>query len=388
MGLGVGLSSYAISNESRAPARTLALGLPPTALASSNFAVQSLAARRARDPEAGVNNIERRLAMEAYRSEPLSATSVALTAMSMTSEEQAADRLSLLQLGGQLSRRSTLVGSSLIEAAALRGDDRTFFRWISRVMLTNVDAGQVYGTALADATARNGAVDALVEILGPNPRWADLYWRLINGRPASMANAAELRIAITKNPWAQTEIRASDEGLVQGLVDNQDFDTARRLADALRPATARNEPLLVNANFLSDPRLPPFDWQLSMLGNLGASIDKKDKMLIISAVGGARGPAARQLVRLSPGSYRLGWKLASSAPLPDGLLSLRIRCADPKIDAAVLPITLTAGQHQADADMARSDCSWYWFSIDVSVPDDAGGIDANLSDLSFSVIRR
>lgn len=387
LGLYVALSSYAISNESRAPARTLALGFPPTGLAGSNIAVQSLATRRNSNPKTAVNAMERRLALQAYRSEPLSATSVALVALSLTSNRQAADRKALLELAGKLTRRSSLVGSSLIETAALTGDDRTFFRWISRVMLTNSEVGQVYATALADATARKGSVDALVEIVGPNPRWADLYWRLVNGRPASMANAAELRIAISKKPWGQTEIRPSDEGLVQGLVDNRDFDGARRLANALRPGASRAAPLIANANFASNPRLAPFDWQLSMQGNLGASIDKDGKALIISAVGGARGPAARQLVRLSPGSYELGWKVVSMAPLPDNSVSIQIRCADPKIDSWALPTDLTARTRQAEVKLPSSDCIWYWFSIDVSVPDDAAGVDANLSDLSFRAIR-
>lgn len=387
LGLGFALSSYAISNESRAPAKTLALGLPLTALAGSNLAVQTFATRRAANPKAGVNASERLLGMQAYRSEPLSATSVGLVALSMNAKAQAADRKSLLDLAGRLTRRSTLVASSLIEIAARNGDDRAFFRWISRVMLTNPEAGQVYATAMADATRRKGAVESLVDVLGPDPRWADLYWRLISGRPASMASAADLRLAIMKKPWAQTAIKPTDEGLVQGLVDNRDFDTAHRLANALRPIASRTGPLLANESFARDPELAPFDWQMSMQGNLGASIDKENKALIISAVGGARGPAARQLVRLSPGTYRLAWKLESTVPLPDKAIAVQLRCAEAEMDVSALPTDIVAGTRQVDVKIPNSKCIWYWFSIDVLVPDDAAGIDANLSGLSFSEIR-
>ena len=384
LGISVGLSSYAVSNETRAPARTLALGMPPSAIASGNFALASFATRRAKNARAAVSQNEFELARRAYRSEPLVASAVVLQALKMTRDSDKR-RQALLELAGKLTRRSTLVNSALIEAAARRNDNPGFFVWISRAMLANSDVGQVYGTAMADATAHDGAVEALIDILGPKPRWADQYWRLVAGRPDSFVNAAKLRIALTRKPWHQTVIEQSDKDIVLGLAGIGKFGEARQLADSLRPVKAATGNLLVNGGFAAEPSLAPFDWQLSTLGNLGTLIDKGNKQMMISAVGGANGSAARQLVQIAPDGYRLRWTLSSVGPLPADALAVRIFCAEPDVQSATrISIALAPGKRQADIKVADSACRWHWVSIDVALPDDALGIDAAISEMSLS----
>jgi hypothetical protein len=384
LGISVGLSSYAISNEVRAPAKTLAVGVSPTAVASGNLALASLAARRVRNPRAAISPGEVEMARQAYRSEPLSVSAVALQALSLTGKSDAGRRQSLLTLAGKLTRRSTLVNMALIESAARRNDERDFFLWISRAMLINSEAGQAYGTAMADATARDGAVEALVDVLGPKPRWADQYWRLLVGRPDSLVNGARIRIALTRKPWRQTVVGQTDKDLVLGLARIGKFEEARQLANALRPAKTTKSNLLVNGDFAAEPALAPFDWQLSALGNLGASIDKGNKQLLISAVGGATGSAAQQLVQLAPGEYRLGWSMSSNAPLSANAIAVRIFCAEPNVESATRSsIALAAGKHDAALEVADGRCRWHWISIDVALPDDAPGVDAVVSGLSL-----
>ncbi|WP_374525846.1 hypothetical protein [Sphingopyxis sp.] len=386
-GIGVGLSSYAISNETRAPRRTLALGVLPVGTAKANLALDSFAARRARDPRVSVSARELRWAREAYQSEPLAASAVALQALQLTGKADSERRWALLEAAGKLTRRNSLTNIMLIETAARRNDQRSFFTWISRTMLTGSSAGQAYATAMADATARDGAVKALIDVLGPNPRWSDLYWQLINGRPASFTNAAKLRIALTKKPWNQTAIKQNDGDLVQGLAGAGKFDEAWELADALRPRMASKGNVLADGSFTGAPLLAPFDWQLSTLGNLGALIDRRQKQLVISAVGGASGPAARQLVRLMPGTYRFAWSMASNAPVTDGALSFQIRCAEANVPSATeVSIPLVAGKRYVDVKVADGACRWHWASIDVALPDDAMGVDAMLSSLSLAAV--
>lgn len=385
LGIGAGLSSYAISNETHAPQRTLALGVPPVATAKGNLALASFATRRARNPGAGVDARELRWAQEAYRSEPLAASAVALQALPLTGKADSERRWALLRLAGKLTRRSTLTNMALIETAARRNDQRSFFTWISRTLLTDSAAGQAYATAMADATARDGAVEALIGVLGPKPRWSDLYWRLINGRPASFANAMKLRIALTRKPWNQTAVQPSDGDLVLGLVGIGKFDEARQLVDVLRRTTATNGNILVNGSFTGAPVLTPFDWQLSTLGNLGASIDRRGKRLVVSAVGGASGSAARQLIQLASGrTYRFRWSMTSNAPVADGALSFQIRCAEANVSSATrISVPLVAGKRNTDVKVAEGACRWHWASIDVALPDDAMGVDVTLSGLSL-----
>lgn len=384
LGISVGLSSYAVSNETRAPARTLAVGMPPSAIASGNFALASFATRRAKNARAAVSQNEFELARRAYRSEPLVASAVVLQALKMTRDSDKR-RQALLELAGKLTRRSTLVNSALIEAAARRNDNPGFFIWISRAMLANSEVGQVYGTAMADATAHDGAVEALIDILGPKPRWAEQYWRLVAGRPDSFVNAAKLRIALTQKPWHQTAIEQSDKDIVLGLAGIGKFSEARQLADSLRPVKAATGNLLVNGSFEAEPSLAPFDWQLSTLGNLGTLIDKGNKQMMISAVGGANGSAARQLVQIAPDGYRLRWTMSSVGPLPADAIAVRIFCAEPDVQSATrISIALVPDKRHADVTVADSACRWHWVSIDVALPDNALGIDAAISGMSLS----
>jgi hypothetical protein len=384
LGIGVGLSSYAISNETRAPLKALATGVPPDGIASGNAALALLAARRARDAGVGVDARELRLASHAYRMEPLHASAIAIQALSHTGKVETERKWALLELAGKLTRRSSLVNMSLIEAAASRRDDRKAFIWISRMMLTNSSAAKTYGEAMAAATARDGAVEALIGLLGSRPRWSDIYWQSIIRQPDSYVNAARLRIALAQAPWKQTAIEPVDRDLVLVLANAGKFDEARKLASTLRPASVRTTNLLTNGDFSKDPSFAPFDWELSTFGNLGASIDKRNMQLVISAIGGASGSAARQLVQLEPGDYRFGWTMSSNGPLPENAISARILCGDSKLTQAIPLVTpLFAGKRYENVKISHGACRWYRLSIEVSLPDDAMGVDIVLSGLSL-----
>jgi hypothetical protein len=385
LAFGIGLSSYAISNETRAPIKTLITGVSPSGVASGNVALASLATRRAQDPGSGVSAHELRLADHAYRAEPLAASAIALRALSLTGKGDAERRWVLLELAGKLTRRNSLVNMSLIEAAARRRDDRKSFAWISRTMLTQSSAGSAYAKAMAAATARDGAVEALIDVLGPKPRWSDIYWQSVIGQPNSYANAAQLRIALARAPWKQTAIEPNDNDLVRVLAGSGKFDEARQLASTLGPVKAASGNLLTNGNFSSDPSFAPFDWELSTLGNLGASIDKGNKQLVISAIGGVNGSAARQLVRLAPGDYRLGWSMSNNSPLPANAISARIFCGESAgLDTQPFVAHLVAGKRYANLKIPASTCRWHWLSIDVALPDNAMGVDIVLSGISLA----
>jgi hypothetical protein len=381
----VALWSYAIANEMRAPLRALAIAVPISGTARASLAYDAFVARKARDPKAQANAAEVRLARAAYRSEPLSIPALGIVAVSMTSGEQAQKRQALLDLAGKVSRRNMLINNAQIEAAALRGDDRAFFTWLSRVMLIGNQAKAAYGAAMAQATARSGAVKALTPIIGPRPSWAEYYWQLVVKQPASLINAAQLRLAVAGAPWRQREVTLTDKQLLLALVGNGHLDAARGLAIGLGLSRSAGSNILNNGDFEAAPELVPFDWQLSSQGNLGASIDPGEKNLVISAIGGARGAAAQQLLQLAPGRYSLGWKIAADSSVNPGELAARIICAERGEGEVGLPsIPLKPGDAKTVVTVSDSGCRWYWFAIAVKIPDDAPGIDVNLQRLSLT----
>lgn len=382
----VGLSSHVIANQSKNPVASIAAGFGPEGGAKANLAVTTYAARVAKDPKAAVKPLESAMARETYRSEPLSSAAVGIMAAAMRKPADRQVREELLNLAGRLSRRNSLVAAQILEASALRGDNRTFFAWLSRSVLTDDERRTLYVGAMADATAREGSVEALTPVIGPSPRWDETYWEMVVRRPASLVNAAKVRIAVAGKPWRQTEIKSTDRKLAVNLADNGEFEMARELGLALGQGRGtRDANLIVNGNFASQPELPPLDWNLTALGNLGASIETRDKSLVISAIGGARGTAARQLIRLPAGRYTLGWVQSSSAPIKPDALFARIRCADPKSDPlAAVTVPLVTGKRSAAVEMPSDGCMWRWLSVEVAVPDDAAGVDAYLRNLSLT----
>ena len=382
----VGSWSYAVANEKLVPAKALAAGSLFAGTAKASLAFRSFVTRQG----GRVNGAERKLVEDAYKAEPLSISALGILALSMTGEADARRRQSLLELTGKLSRRSALVSNELIKSAAVRNDDLTFFTWLSRLMLTGDEAKQAYGSAMADATAKDGAVEALTPIIGPGPRWSDFYWGMVVRRPNSLVNAARLRIAVAGQPWRQTEVKPADEALLSGLVRKGEFDVARELADSLSPLSAKarrkSANLLNDGDFTTVPILAPFDWQLSTSGNLGASIDGRGGLLI-SAIGGARGAAARQLLRLVPGEYSAAWKISASGEIGSQVLSARLECAEQGVgNAAPARIPLSQTVSEARIHVPDGVCHWYWFSIAVEIPDNNPGVDLNLQRLALTKV--
>jgi hypothetical protein len=252
-------------------------------------------------------------------------------------------------------------------------------------MLTGGEAQRAYGSAMADATAKAGAVEALTPVIGPDPRWASDYWILVVARPPSLVNAAKLRLAIMAAPWRQTGIKPTDQSLLSGLASIGQFDMAQSLADGLDGKARRggDANVLNSAGFAALPTLPPFDWQLSAAGNLGASIDVAEKRMVISAIGGAHGVAARKLVKLRPGGYALSWTLSSDAVIGPGTLTAGISCAEKGAAAAPLSVALSSGKKQEFLTIANGDCRWHWIDLTVSVPDGEIGIDARIDGMSL-----
>lgn len=381
-------ASVIIASQVRAPSPPIAPYLWHTATSEANFAYAAFALRKSKDPEASVRPAELQLARHAYQIEPLSTAALGLTIASLTDAKVAATRGKLVDLAGKLSRRSPVITAFSIEEAARANDQKRFFAWMSRAILTDSTLRTSYIGAMSLATASDGAVEALLPVLGPNPPWAKYYWAAVASKPASLANATTLRIAVARPPWRQSKITETDYSLARSLVKAGQFDDARRLAREFEKAASENaltNNLLANGNFAREPQLPPMDWTLATSGHLGASVDARSKRLAISAIAGAFGRAAWQLVELAPGEYRVAWTLEADKIVGDRALSVNLTCAEKRVQAATIqPIVLAVGTHVQNLVVPGETCRWYWFSINTRVPDDSTGLDAFLRQISLT----
>lgn len=382
----VGLSSFVVVNQVRAPARSLAVGVEPTGVAEGRAAFDlyrlALGADRNAKVKAGWENMARR----AFAAEPLETGALGLIAASWADETDA-KRLALLHAVGKLSRSDGLVAAQLIQLSATTGDRETAFRWMAHTIETDAAARGDYVRAMAEVTAQDGAVNALLPLIGPRPSWADQYWQHVTGRPNSLANAAGLRAALARKPWNQRKIGDSERALVAALVNALRMDEARQLAQALRqpiPSLRNDGNLIVNADFSHTPRLPPFDWSLAATGALAASVDTDGKALTISAIGGAQTYAARQLIWVEPGVYRLGWTLTSDAGSAPPIFATLL-CAEGRAAGGgdFVRLSMKTGKAGISLRVPDGDCRWHWLAINVATDDTAMGFDAALRNLSL-----
>lgn len=379
----VGASSAVITNQFKHPARSAAIGVGPMGHVNANLAYLSYARRQNEDSAALTSIHERQLALAAYRTEPLSSAALGVLAVSRHADGR--KKRALLDLAGRLTRRSSLITSQLIEVVGRSGDDSSVFLWMSRAILTNEAMQSAYIDALAKATARPGAAAGLAPHIGSNPSWSDRYWRAVANVPASLENAAELRALVAGAPWRQTEISDADRRLLIRLLDYGHFDTARRMATAisrngLKPAV---DGAVVNAAFSKRSILPPIDWEVTSSGNMGATVDSERQQLVISAIAGARGYAARQLMLLTPGTYEMEWRLSADGSLENDALTARVGCAEKASTHPTYAVSLRDGHRRVLLTIQNSDCRWYWLSINVNVPDGSEGIDAQLRRLNL-----
>jgi hypothetical protein len=384
----IGASSAVIANQVKYPGRSAAIGIGPMGQVKANLAFASYATRQKRDPKTVISVRERDLASAAYRSEPLSSAALGILISSMDHTD--VRRQMLLDLGGRLTRRSSLITSASIEAAARRDDGAIFFSWLSRAILTNENLRVIYIKAMAQATARPGAPSTLAQVIGPKPSWSVLYWNAVAAEPASRENAARLRALVAGAPWRQTEISDADRRLILGLARDGHFDALRQMASALGriSSSPANSGFVTNADFSRSSVLPPIDWQLASSGNLGATIDTERKRLSISAIAGARGYAARQLIELAPGTYELEWDLVPDAAFENkDVLTARVDCAERRDKTDTAPVLdLGAGRRRASLIIADDGCRWHWLSVNVNVPDMSAGIDAQFRRLNLKRI--
>lgn len=386
----VALSTQVIANQVKAPSVSAGLGWAPETLAKANIAYNGYALRLERNRKATITARDRALAMTTYKSEPLAVPALALLETTPKIAAEPAENLQFLTLTSDLSRRSAYVNRRLADIYGRQGNQVQMFRWLGRTAKTNRQFEQAYVGLLATVITKPGAVEGMAPIIGKNPPWREEFWRLTSANKAALGRGAELRRLIIGEPWRQTRIGDDEARLLAALSAAGLFDPAQDLSVALASANGIRTfkpgmQLVNNAEFRGVPLLMPFDWMLSVNSDLVVSVYPRERGLVIGAIAGASGTAARQAVNLRPGSYTLDWSAKAPELWGAKQVAARLRCAVPGVATPPIdPLFLDAKTGSATMTVPESACRWYWLSLDIAVPDDDTGFDIVVTRLSLA----
>ena len=381
----VGLMSFGIANQTRAPSRTLALGLYPQGWAKAAFAQDRYSSLQARDPAALPGRALSDLARDALAQEPLAVAAIPVVSAELGLGNQRAASAAILQLGARISRRNTALNNRLIALYLSRGDEAAAILALGRAVAISNDARSSYMRQLAAATTRPGAGEALAPLLGRKPQWASNYWNEVLQLGPAIEEGGKLRLALTEQPWNDRTATPTDLQLVEKLASFDKFDLGSALADRLGLNEPSGSEVLVNGTFNRQPRLAPFDWQLITTGEFGAVINPRDRTMLISSLPQAAGVAARQLVQAPDGSYRFSWTLRGNVTAESTPLRFRLRCAQGS-SASAAPVAMRTGSGSALVTLPKPACRWYWAQLEIDTQQSSSGVDLILKSLRLESI--
>lgn len=310
------------------------------------------------------------LARSAYSSEPLNPVALRMMALEMaeSGKDEAAQRL--MELTSQLSKRERVANIWLAQRFANAGENEKALSHYDMLLRTSRAAVQQIVPVLTANMADEEMVGPVAQLMRRDPPWAFVFWnRLVRTTPA-LANAAKLRLQLADtNISTNTE---SDALLVSNLIAAGQFENGLKLARSLNRLDIEQGGIS-NASFAALPKLAPADWELVSEGERGASIDARgDGNLLISALPGASGLVARQLVQIPNGRQSLS--VTGLSGLDGGAaVMLQLSCASGESSAAVAQITATQDTDQAT--QFNSNCEYSWLEIAIDNSDNDAPAD-------------
>lgn len=304
--------------------------------------------------------------------------------LGLVSAARGRDRLAaaLFSTSERLSRRDLPTQLWLIEEQVRRGDVARALEHYDVALRTSPLSFDTLLPILVQAAGSVETGPALGRLLQARPLWANnFYYRVGQSTPADSGEVARtLEIARRGGPISNPDaLRA----IVSTMVERGDYRPALRVAAVLGGVPARLPKGVANGGFERQPDVAPFDWMLAQGLGFGAELrgglGKGAQALVAFTTSDANGTAARQLLVLRPGTYRLRWRAGrTDAPAPERM-TWRLACAKGAA-VAEAPVDLTRRGGEA-AFSVPAGCAAQWLSLDI-LSDSPEGSEAWVDDVA------
>lgn len=302
----------------------------------------------------------RALAAEAIVAEPTSARAARM--LGLTSRDEASARRAF-QYSRQLSRRDLPTTLWFIEDAVQRDEAREALRQYEIGLRTSSSAPILLFPVLDASLAQPQLTQPLADLLatGSNEWVPQFIEYSITGR----TNAGHLGRVLLHSRRALMRMPEADRAdLVRQLVEQQHFSVAAGIHRSLAGGAPRTA-LVQHGSFDSAGDWAPFDWALATTADYGANV--QGGALQAVSQGALDGTVARQLINLTPGTYRLRTRATLAPDAGNGSASWVISCANPAGDIATLPVRAVTGRATISETRFRITpaCRWQWLRLDI-----------------------
>ncbi len=301
--------------------------------------------------------------------------------------EGARTRQALL-LSDQLSRRILPVQMWLIEDSVRRGDVSGALHRYDVALRTSRQAQAALFPVLNAALADRKMIRPIARMLAGNPAWrGDFLLQLVNDGPVVGASDLAMALASMRSPLVGDYASL----LMLRLSRLRDYDRASAVLRASFPETARATNALRDPNFVRPNTALPFGWQFADDSDLGVAKSMTGRGgAQLYANGGAAGEAARQLMALPAGRYRLTARYGEAQLASGATPRWQVVCGS-EAATKLADVALTGGseQHQATAMFAipAQGCAAQWVFLIVPPATSDGNMSVDLASLAIDRVR-
>lgn len=366
-----------------------ALGLwPPNGPAHARASTQMLAMAETVGKDdrryEELRNTSVNLARRALEIEPTSVASLRNLAMVLSDKGERDQARLLMNSAAEMSRRDTTVNLWLSDDLAHQGKEDQSFRYFDAAIRTSSSASNTILPAMVAMLQRKGSAQSFATVLRTDPPWHDAFWTAVLSADGDIGEAFELRRILhrLKVPMAPDH----DSLLIRRLASAGRYPDAFELLAIAAPGDHLAEGEILRGSDFDAPAVySPIEWKVVTGPSSAGMIDENDGVLLISALEGASGIVAQQLVQISRGRYRLEVKYAGElqGEIP---LQVRLACADMAGERTfnrAVPIP-ASGAYTLTFDAT---CRYGWFSIEFPAEKNRHAIDVEIDRIYLRRIR-
>lgn len=329
----------------------------------------------------------KRNALLAFDKEPTAFDAIRAMAIIKQNEQDINAARKLMRNLATLTKRDAFANYWLIYDYGRQGDLDKVLRYYDMTMRASDGSIEVLMPAMIRALGNKNSIGPFASILQDRPPWEGRFWVMASHSEEALDNALDLKLKLL-NDGIEYPL-SIDLELLNQLVQYQKYEGASRLYLALDKRRSKATQRLVNDHHFSNlSTLPPFDWELFGTGEYGAFISESSQSMSISATADAGGIVARQLVMLTPRSYRLIVKTdykKNDGPAP---ISLRVYCAKYGEQGRRDPVFSSSTKKIGGTFLVPSaSCRYHWLEI-VALPiNDIEGYDITISKIDLQIVK-